>query len=76
MGAMQEPDVCPSEHRNDNIHVRCLHEACVLLGGEHHLAKYLGVDVTSVEKWLAGDGTPPDWVFVRCADLVLAKSPR
>ena len=68
---MKQPDVCPSTHRNANIHVRCLHEACILLGGEHHLARFLGVEVALVESWLNGTGTPPDWVFVRCTDLIM-----
>ena len=68
MGAMQ--DICPSEHKNDNIHIRCLHDACKLLGGERHLAAYLGVPVEDVEMWLTGRGQPPDWVFLRCTDII------
>ena len=64
-------DICPTQHRNDNVHLRCLHEACVLLGGEHKLAAALGVDVEQVESWLKGHGQPPDWVFLRCYDLLL-----
>ena len=67
---MQDADICPSERKNDNVFIRCLHDACKLLGGEHHLARYLGVDVTLVEKWLLGVGQPPDWVFLRCTDLL------
>ena len=64
-------DICPSAAKNDNIHVRTLHEACLAIGGEHKLAEHLGVDVCTVEAWLAGRGRPPDSVFLRCVDLVL-----
>lgn len=63
-------DLCPSTHKNANVFVRTLHEACVLLGGEHQLAEYLGIDVRTIEQWLAGQGRPPDAVFLRCADLI------
>ena len=69
-------DICPSDHKNDSVHLRCLHEACKLLGGEHHLAAYLGVDVDLVEGWLKGVGQPPDWVFLRCTDLLMSEGRR
>jgi hypothetical protein len=66
-------DVCPSTARNHHIYVRTLHEACLKLGGEHQLAKYLGVDVQLVHSWLNGSARPPDAVFLRCVDLVQAR---
>lgn len=63
-------DVCPSTRKNDHIYVRCLHEACVLLGGERQLAKYLNVTVEQVDDWLNDRGYPPDDVFLRCIDLL------
>lgn len=63
-------DICPSTHKNAHIYIRCLHEACKKMGGEHKLAAYLGVDVRSVENWLNGVGYPPDDVFLRCTDLI------
>jgi hypothetical protein len=63
-------DICPSTDKNVNIYVRCLHDACKLLGGEHKLAEYLGVDVRLIEHWLNGHGRPPDAVFLRCTDLL------
>jgi DNA-binding transcriptional regulator YdaS (Cro superfamily) len=47
-----------------------LHDACKLLGGEHKLAVYLGVEVETIEAWLNGQGHPPDHVFLRCTDLL------
>jgi hypothetical protein len=64
-------DLCPSTHRNAHIYVRVLHDACLQVGGEHKLAQRLGVDVKSIENWLAGIGRPPDEVFLRCLDLIL-----
>ena len=64
-------DICPTPNKNQNLHVRCLHDACKLLGGEHYLASFLGVEVKLVEDWLQGMGQPPDWVFLRCTDLIM-----
>jgi hypothetical protein len=63
-------DICPSSHKNTHLYVRCLHDACKLLGGEQHLATYLNVDVARVDDWLNGRGHPPAEVFLRCADLL------
>jgi hypothetical protein len=63
-------DICPSTHKNAHIYVRCLHDACKLLGGEHRLASWLGVSVQTVEDWLNGRSVPPDSVFLRCTDLL------
>ena len=68
MGAMN--DICPSTSKNSHIYVKTLHEACLILGGEHKLAAYLKVSVEDVEDWLNGGGPPPDAVFLRCVDLV------
>jgi hypothetical protein len=66
-------DICPSTSQNSHIYIRTLHDACVILGGEHKLAHFLGVPVERVEGWLNGRGTPPDSVFLRCLDLVESK---
>jgi hypothetical protein len=63
-------DVCPSKAKNSHIYIRTLHEACLILGGEHKLAAYLGVPVGHVEAWLNGLRAPPDSVFLLCVDLV------
>jgi hypothetical protein len=66
-------DICPSTSQNSHIYIRTLHDACLILGGEHKLAAYLGVPVARVEGWLNGRGTPPDSIFLRCLDLIEAK---
>jgi hypothetical protein len=63
-------DICPSTSKNSHIYIRTLHDACLILGGGHKLASYLGVPVERVEAWLNGRGTPSDSVFLRCVDLV------
>lgn len=69
-------DICPTVNKNGHIYIRCLHDACKILGGEHQLAAYLGVPVTTVENWLMGRGFPPDDVFLRCTDLLESRGER
>jgi hypothetical protein len=66
-------DICPSTSQNAHIYIRTLHDACLILGGEHKLAAFLGVPVERIEGWLNGRGSPPDAVFLRCLDLVEAR---
>lgn len=63
-------DICPSTAQNGHIYIKTLHAACLILGGEHHLASYLCVTTDEVEAWLNGRGIPNDAVFLRCVDLV------
>ena len=63
-------DICPSTAKNSHIYVRTLHDACKALGGEHKLARHLGVDVGTIADWLNGIGRPPDAIFLRCVDLL------
>ena len=49
---------------------RTLREAALLLGGERKLAELLEIDLWLVSRWLGGLGQPPDFVFLRCIDLI------
>lgn len=69
-------DICPSSAKNSHIYVRTLHDACKAMGGEHQLARHLGVDVRLIADWLNGIGLPPDTVFLRCVDLIHRDSAR
>ena len=50
-------DICPSTSQNANIHIKTLHTACLVLGGEHKLAAYLGVPTIA----LFGPTNPRTW---------------
>lgn len=63
-------DTCPSKAKDHHIYVRLLHDACKRLGGEHALARHLGVSVEQVDAWLMGRGVPPDSIFLACLDIV------
>lgn len=65
-----EKDTCPEDGKNASIKVRVLHEACLKLGGEAHLAEYLDVTVRLVDSWLKGRAVPPDEIFLKCLDLL------
>lgn len=69
-------DICPSASQNAHIYIKTLHTACLILGGEHKLAGYLGVSAGQVEAWLNGRGVPNDAVFLRCVDLVQSNRQR
>lgn len=69
-------DICPSTSKNAHIYIKTLHTACLILGGEHKLAEYLGVTTAQVEAWLNGRDIPDDTVFLRCVDLVQSKRRR
>ena len=69
-------DICPSTSQNAHIYIKTLHTACLILGGEHNLAAYLGVTTEDVEAWLNGRGVPNDAVFLRCVDLVQSNRQR
>ena len=64
------PDLCHATTRNRDVYVRTLHEACLVMGGEHHLAAFLGIDVGLLNAWLEGTQRPPDAIFLRCVDLL------
>ena len=63
-------DTCPGDGKNASIKARVLHEACVKLGGEAHLAEYLEVTTSLVDSWLKGRSVPPDEIFLKCLDLL------
>lgn len=70
-----EKDNCPEDGKNASIQVRVLHDACLKLGGEAHLAEYLGVGVGAVHSWLKGRSQPPDEIFLKCLDLLETRDP-
>jgi hypothetical protein len=65
-----DKDTCPQDGKDTHIHARVLHDACLKIGGERHLAEYLGVSVSLVDAWLKGRGIPPDEIFLKCLDLL------
>jgi hypothetical protein len=66
-------DICESPARNDNVHARVLHEACIASGGENQLAQRLGLPVGVIQDWLHGRGRPTDAAFLRCIDIISRK---
>ena len=68
-----EKDTCPEDGKNASIKVRVLHDACLKLGGEAHLAAYLEMSVGLIHAWLKGRGIPSDEIFLKCLDLLEKK---
>lgn len=48
-----------------------LRRAAEIVGGAAQLRARLDVETHSIELWLSGRATPPEWVFLRAVDLVL-----
>jgi transcriptional regulator with XRE-family HTH domain len=63
-------DICEGPAKNADVQLRVLHEACLAVGGEHHLAARLGVSAALISDWLNGIGHPSDEIFLRCVDLL------
>ena len=55
---------------NPGIQLRTLREAALLLGGERKLAEFLAIEPWLVSRWLEGLGYPPEFVFLRCAEVI------
>jgi hypothetical protein len=48
-----------------------LHEACQTAGGIEPLARLLGVAPAAVSRWLDGEETAPETIYLACIDIVL-----
>ena len=55
---------------NPRIQARTLREAALRLGGERKLAEFLDIEAWLVSRWLGGLGQPPEFVFLRCVELI------
>lgn len=57
------------------VYSRTLQKAAELSGDRKKLARHLRVPLADLEKWIAGDGTPPMNVFLMAIDFVLDETP-
>jgi hypothetical protein len=57
------------------VYSRTLQKAAELSGGQKKLARYLRVPIADLEKWIAGDDTPPINIFLKAIDFVLDETP-
>jgi hypothetical protein len=55
----------------DKVYGRTLQKAAELSGGQKQLARTLRVPLAELEKWIAGEATPPMSVFLKAIDFVL-----
>ena len=59
----------------DTASIRTLRRALATLGSEERLAAELGVPLTDLAAWLAGERIAPGEVFIAALDIV-ARKPR
>ena len=52
------------------IDLQALREAGLLLGGADKLSEFLDIEAWLVARWLEGLGHPPDFIFLRCEELI------
>jgi hypothetical protein len=57
----------------DTRHVQTLHAAALLVGGERQLAEFLDIETWLLTRWVEGLGHPPDYVFLRCTELIASR---
>jgi hypothetical protein len=54
-----------------SVHSRVLQRAAEMLGGRDKLAKYLGVSLADVTRWIAGAAKPPRPHFLRAVEFII-----
>jgi hypothetical protein len=53
-----------------NVHAFAIRRAAQAMGSVEALRAYLQVSMTELNGWMAGEGLPPDAVFLRIVDLL------
>ena len=54
-----------------DLRLMVLRRAAEIVGGAAQLRAHLDVEAHSIELWLSGRATPPEWVFLLAVDVVL-----
>ena len=54
------------------VHVRTVRRAAEIVGGVEELAAQLEVGDESIKKWMEGQSSVPQEIFLRCVDIVNA----
>lgn len=65
-----EPEEPSNEADRDTVS-RALLKAAELVGGLTPLQHYLHVDRRDLFRWIVGNGTPPDSIFLRVVDILV-----
>jgi hypothetical protein len=56
----------------ENAYTRTMRRAIQALGSAERVAQALGVTVSDIEAWAAGQGNPPPSAFLKAIDIVAA----
>jgi hypothetical protein len=59
----------PPEHAG--VPAKSLHRACLIMGGIEQLENRLQVPRDALERWMRGDGEPPQAVFYAALEIIL-----
>jgi hypothetical protein len=75
LASVPECDLARGEARK-SVHVRALHQACMILGSFDALACHLGAGETQLRAWLHGGAEPPESVFLAAVEVLLLAAER
>ena len=61
--------LAPPQH--STVQARALHKACLIVGGIHQLSARLEAPKENLERWMRGEGEPPQVVFYAALEIIL-----
>jgi hypothetical protein len=53
------------------VYAKALHRACLIVGGIEQLATQLRVPKELLERWIRGEGEPPQGIFLAAVEIIL-----
>jgi hypothetical protein len=53
------------------VYAKALHRACLIVGGIEQLATRLRVPKDLLERWIRGEGEPPQGIFLDAVEIIL-----
>ena len=68
-GEMVNCPMAPSEHAS--VYAKCMHRACLIVGGIELLSNRLQVPKEVLERWIRGEGEPPPSIFHAAVEIIL-----
>jgi hypothetical protein len=72
MSTTSEAGDCPqAPGSRHSTYARALHRACMIVGGLPRFAAQSGLGEAELCRWMAGEGEPPEWLFLMAVEIIL-----